>query len=1336
MFTFSFLFFRGLDDLEQTGYPASSLLSEALLRTFHGKYFYFGFKMTGFQNSGEPLTLKHVLGSENSLCHSQLDCTSNFENSHTLAYQMLACSDAVYATVTDHMRVLVKLLRNQNQSKEIRSAGSKQSYKPFKETDFAKSCTYSLCNYRDSLGSCKTLSFGEDQESVRFSFEASTSQSFSVKQDSEKSVRQNSVMLERSLKFKDQEETVETLFVNHDSDSKSKEIFLAPSELDTKHWRGCVTFDSFIDESCVSLVETCNKLVCTPLDSNCSIKQNFGRDCSFASAISYAYGNYTNTFNDLSIMHRLDFNKTEESNGLITSKRVDDELKRRECLSAHKNLSCKAMNKPVSCMEDNSIMCGSIVDTKHSQCGPASEDLKYISKESTAVDEAKYTRKSAEKERPILLHTFPKRKHSVLNEIHMPVSEGLDAFFESQFDDMEFTKEVTNIVSCKSEENENEQMFKQHGNLVNLKEEKYTGDIAKIEKSGIVEADENKNGLEKGLYTSSQAEYGKKNNLHDDIRDFQYMPDSEDIGDFLDSFEDYFLEEKETFENHQETKDAEPLGKKIIACKKCPEISEKTNNSFSKIETTRKCSVREDIKNRKEITDSFQEYSLRASKARDQTRKNTIFGKVPEAELICELEENEPDDLEEFLDNISSNAMCSKEKEVENSCQINISSQPFNEYEQENHTLKLKEVSQTSLDTTENGKNDTSEFLHELSLISLDGVENSHVNLDRVDDHLHIENEGTKYDVQLNYKGDDGDLRIGGVENITIQNNDVKQSGEENSNFDNTADFEQTTKSECKPVLKLFPFMRDKNLINSVHATDKSVLSAEKEHFNTDNESGIGVEKCNQGVISTSCEVFTDVNNSLAGKLEIISEEACVTVNELKTMKDESSCVNYSGDLFEISRTESEMNSQCILTVCTPSLNSTAFSENLSLNEVIFEESLLGTSTPGLDECVLLDSQDESGTVKSGIQSNMFDHLGSKRKVKFDKRLRRVSSCRVMDIRMKLNDSPLNTVPQYTLKSCLKSLKEPNLNLVYMCTKAQKREHLEQNQAIDVSVRVNIVEGTDIYQALTNEKNNTEQNTECLDWSSDLFGESLITLTKENLTQPVQINKKMGQKTDSVRVEDDASEKKEVNLTSKECDGEDLWLNESSDSLVFEAVHNVDDMVVDKGMKQIPDTDDLNSAEGEANLIAESPESPDLFSSQSDTGVLLYDGKSTVIRQSESFKQTLKQINKQTPCPVKDSVWKDCKRQALKPLVVNTPDCGCSRFYSKQTTSSLNSENTSLFEKNYGIQNVPHKMEENISTIDSPDIFGDSRDDLDQNFVCDKNLVVKRSNFLCKKLLF
>ena len=157
--------FRSLEDLGKSGYPAESMLFEALLQTFHGKYFYFGFKLSGTSHS-QSATLKDVLKctSDESQTSSQLE--NNIDNSHTLVYQILPNAASSLVTVTDHMRKTVSLLKHGKASVDTLSH----------RKDVRSVSTLSECSSArsDSISSCKNSYIDNSkQESVAFSFEES-----------------------------------------------------------------------------------------------------------------------------------------------------------------------------------------------------------------------------------------------------------------------------------------------------------------------------------------------------------------------------------------------------------------------------------------------------------------------------------------------------------------------------------------------------------------------------------------------------------------------------------------------------------------------------------------------------------------------------------------------------------------------------------------------------------------------------------------------------------------------------------------------------------------------------------------------------------------------------------------------------------------------------------------------------------------------------------------------------------------------------------------------------------------------------------------------------------
>ena len=134
------------------------MLLEALLHTFCGKYFYFGFKINETENSSTALKDVLNLTSIESLCHSQFD--SNFDNCHTLAYQILPNRSAKQVTVTDHMRQAVYLFRFGNSSLLCKKDASS---------------FYGSCDSQNASKSSFITSYinNSKQQSVMFSFEGS-----------------------------------------------------------------------------------------------------------------------------------------------------------------------------------------------------------------------------------------------------------------------------------------------------------------------------------------------------------------------------------------------------------------------------------------------------------------------------------------------------------------------------------------------------------------------------------------------------------------------------------------------------------------------------------------------------------------------------------------------------------------------------------------------------------------------------------------------------------------------------------------------------------------------------------------------------------------------------------------------------------------------------------------------------------------------------------------------------------------------------------------------------------------------------------------------------------
>ena len=161
------------------------MLFEALLQTFHGKYFYFGFKLSGTSHS-QAATLKDVLTytSDESQTSSQFE--NNFEKSHTLVYQILPTAASSLVTVTDRMRQAVSALKHGNTL-----ANSLGHRKDIRHMSMVSEHGLSRS---DSISSCRN-SYIENskQESVAFSFDESdtSSSSFTNSQNRSRFTKQN-----------------------------------------------------------------------------------------------------------------------------------------------------------------------------------------------------------------------------------------------------------------------------------------------------------------------------------------------------------------------------------------------------------------------------------------------------------------------------------------------------------------------------------------------------------------------------------------------------------------------------------------------------------------------------------------------------------------------------------------------------------------------------------------------------------------------------------------------------------------------------------------------------------------------------------------------------------------------------------------------------------------------------------------------------------------------------------------------------------------------------------------------------------------------------------------
>lgn len=224
-----------------------------------------------------------------SQCSSELDTSSDFHNVHTLAYQMLAGIDGVYATVTDHMRLLVKQLRTGHNACMVTSTCHTDCQANVDNNDISVKFAERTFESYSSIN--KTGSFSFAQDSVQFSFETKHSN------------RSNLCNTLEQMKFYENVNKVET----EESFCRKPYVDKKFLESDVEDFEA-ITFDEETD--CDSLTDFGIKSELENIDWNKS-----------HSDISLS---------DLPVRQKLVFDSQYEHNLSTTCSRIDKELRKRE----------------------------------------------------------------------------------------------------------------------------------------------------------------------------------------------------------------------------------------------------------------------------------------------------------------------------------------------------------------------------------------------------------------------------------------------------------------------------------------------------------------------------------------------------------------------------------------------------------------------------------------------------------------------------------------------------------------------------------------------------------------------------------------------------------------------------------------------------------------------------------------------------------------------------------------------------------------------------------------------------------------------------------------------
>lgn len=1455
------------------------MLSEALLKTFLGKYFYFGFKLTGSTNVEESPSLRHVLKSDNSQYGSQLDYSSNFENSHTLAYQMLACSDAVSATVTDHMRLSVKLLRNHNQSEHIKTPHLKEKVNNQSAVITENLSASSLSRMTPgSLGSCKTVSSDLDQESVMFSFETSLDQTCSP-QEIDKGTE--SMITGRSINL-----AIKTLhdisFVKPQADVE-KEHFLATNVINDAHsldWRSCVSLDTFNEDavdSSITVNDGHNKVhsLLTEFDMR---NQSSKNACPFSKDYASMFGNI---FSQIPVTTKLELdNLSETVTGVSnTSRRIDEELKRRELILSWKT-TCS------SHVDGSGMIPHCIENRREAKVVRTSTTVAILEGSSTMNCNGEHgfmineMTKTCDK---VLDIDFERRPAgNIISELNMPESEDLNAFFDSQFDGIVFTQEAAS-----TEINIANNTLRQDRELRILKKCEYekkaaglsTIDAIETSKNRIIKT-ENATTMENMIYNlpeseglenyfdsfdhcsilnvtaTQQLEIGcvvqvppvravsqspsvckdstDSNGLSLDrgsihlsyaeecesaVKDIN-LPNQQAVNDFksrpcnisttcrdiMNTCDDIYCEHMKTGEElevdvvhnfvidrrldfderdkflHVATLPVSP--DQTCSIREHDEIDRNIDSEEIKVNTIGSMcplddswddsnkyvvSWKESIQDESDYRHIASDYICTKSGVTDNDKNDSKVAGM------------ETDDFEKFLQDISS----FEEKQVQSVNKIeNTRFGTVGKVQVDNIIMEecfksdeLKVVNCVDTMLVDTSECNLEEFFHELSKLS---IQTDSVNADDIESFTGTETDETKCvpserkrtytyaDPRLGFPSniqseevidDQKHQSVSLVEDHSLANESI----EECNIIDNTADLEESNQimQKVKSVFKLVPLCKSKtgHKFNSANTLPSVICENNMSITGCDNTRNRSTRENAKTLMYNTTATTTEKVKNIPGK------------KEYKCVYNERHFVNSSADLFEISW-EHEHNASLILTIKTPSFSSSPDREKDSLNEFLVCDTPLGTSTPLLNKCIILESQDSSEINDCDVSNNLADVDERERKVRFDKRLRRVSSCHVMDIRMKLNESPFSRI-QILPKPCLK--------------KSLKSTNLKQNSADEDILSIvmeNITAETlhgITYRKDDNHDNNDDENnmhtSACLDASFDLFAESFVIpekqtdSPKEHLIIPVKqtdapkhieitlkkTNTLSEQECKNIETTEssiiggikgavtrDIVKMKLIQDVSSTC-SLDVWLDETSALCDLDAVshHIIENESFEKcDEKPANNRQSLKNDKNENqktflhdSLGITDAATPDLFCSQEDP----LNQKAIVANRSDVEKCSAANcFSNRIPFQNNKQASECRQRHVLKCFMIDTPNCdkGIMPIRSKV---AFKSHNQSL----HAAENVENletskEMKETIYAEYSPDLFDDSPDDVHvaRQPVCDSKTVPNLSNVLCKKLFF
>ncbi|XP_052794615.1 uncharacterized protein LOC128227796 isoform X2 [Mya arenaria] len=894
-------FKRSVDDLEKSGYPSSAMLIEALASTFVGKYFYFGFKHNAECPTSSP-TLGDIITARKLGCSSTFSqierSQEHFDNSHTLATQMIAGNEGVYATVTDYMRLMVKQLRN--------------GYKSTPVSEHRQPCYSSECQKSLQQGSyCYTPLIESRQESVQLSFENSDL------------VGSNSSNIQ-PLMMSERKYPVKQLHAFQNSSKSSTDDCLC-----------AVTFEE--SEADTVVVDETDRAISSNKES-------------------------TKTLSQTTVTQKLNFSTDSECDLSSTCKTIDKELKRR----AHRNaLRIMSQDKSQNVfMKDfisikvtsiNSTYCktrrndtenksGNMLPSQLHACDIGSIHLLPLSPRGTCKTDG-YN----DKER-------------------CPASCIITTDFESQCNGIDFSNDDFDSESG-------------HDNPMSDAEEKDTEDF-EFEKN----MPECNNDIPTGVSCKG---FGGN---------FAQMPESEKLDDFLDSFEGLSLHDSD-------------LNLKMNSGSFLNDIN-RGEHSLEFAETERSVTIR-----------------TRVQKSYEADHTSSSVNKHSEPNT---------QDLESFFNNIT-------DEEIQNdrlaalheSNKLHIDFDTFNIKINSNVNVEVEQSNEDEKQSQRKSRYGSDSMFDSFSLCSIEEGKHSEKRVHQGHDEnlskvLHGNSkcpsepdvhavQSEQQEVSFNDSSFYCDYFLCyRPKDPKIDHENDKLVGEYVLN-DDLKGLDENNRTEVSDLLKTQKLsnVTVKNVSSHFFKLSVKTGKSDKIHENMFDD---GAADLTNG----SVDLFDDSSDALPTKKQ---SGICTVFNTPDVSQNQSKKRSIFDMLFTPDTKEESENCARKLSL---DYSFPCLSTPLTSDECVEHAPI----TPGLDKCIIMDIEDVSPSEKNyviglsqsytiekndvhvpGVSSTV--RLKSPRKVKFDQRLRRVSSCHLMDIRMKMNSSPLKN-PKSARKSCLK----------------------------------------------------------------------------------------------------------------------------------------------------------------------------------------------------------------------------------------------------------------------------------------------------------------------------